>query len=122
MQDVWQLTICVILGYMAAGLVFTILLYPAYLLDPEHSFAGDSPEELGAFTAVFCMSLSALSQTAVDLSDLAPTSGYTICVVVIAHFVGKKWSVIRFFHLFCESGQCHSLSMLCYFAFWTRER
>ena len=92
MQDLWQLTICVIFGYIAASLVFTILLYPAYLFNPEHSFSGDSSEQLGAFAAVFCMSLSALSQTAVDLTDLAPTSGYTISVVVIEHFVGTNCS------------------------------
>jgi hypothetical protein len=76
------------LGYIVASVFFTVLLYPAYLWDPLHSFGGEPPESLGMLAAVFCMSLSALSQTAVSLTDLAPTSAYTISVVVVEHFVG----------------------------------
>ena len=88
LQDIWQLTVCVILGYLVASAFFTVLLYPAYVWDPENSFSGEPPGTLGMGAAVFCMSLCALSQTAVNLTDLAPTSGYTISVVVLEHFVG----------------------------------
>lgn len=71
-------------------MVFTAMLYPAFLWDPEYSFAGEPPPGLGMLAAVFCMSLSALSQTAVNLTELAPASGYTISIVVMVHFVGAR--------------------------------
>jgi hypothetical protein len=86
-QDLWQLTACVMLGYIAVSLIFAFLLYPAYLWDPA-SFSGEPGEHVGMPSAIFCMSLGALSQTAISLTEVAPASLYTITVVVVEHFVG----------------------------------
>jgi hypothetical protein len=119
LQDLWQLTVCVIMGYIVASVLFTVMLYPAYLVDPEGSFEGEPPPNLGMLSAVFCMSLCALSQTAVNLTDLAPTSAYTISVVVIEHFVGAIRTALpcasdAFIRPFSYSGACPASALqLC---------
>lgn len=115
LQDIWQLTVCVILGYLVASAFFTVLLYPAYVWDPENSFSGEPPGTLGMGAAVFCMSLCALSQTAVNLTDLAPTSTYTISVVVLEHFVGvhlPAWNVSSLCTTLCSAVALLSVVLL----------
>eukprot|EP00892_Ulva_mutabilis_P008913 jgi/Ulvmu1/6394/UM003_0022.1 len=83
----WQLTACVVLGYVAVSFVFTVILWLSLLWDPS-GFTGEPPGGMSMFVGIFCMSLEALSQTAVSLTDLMPCSASTITIVTIAHFVG----------------------------------
>lgn len=87
MQALWQLTACVVLGYVVVSLGFTLLLWMSLLWNPG-GFTGDPPGGMSMFMGIFCMSLEALSQTAVTLTDIMPCSAYTITIVTIAHFVG----------------------------------
>lgn len=93
MQKFWQLAVYVFLAYIATSVFFTALLYPAYLANPA-SFSGALPPNFSPVVAIFCMSLGALAQTAISISELVPASYYTISVVTIAHFYGA--SALRF--------------------------
>lgn len=97
MQALWQLTMYVILLYLAMSAVLALLLYPAYVHSAA-SFAGDVPEGFSPVVAIFCMSLGALTQTSVSISELSPASYYTIAVVTMGHFYGTLLRMLHFTH------------------------
>lgn len=74
-------------GYVLVSLIFSLVLWMSLLWNPD-GFSGEPPGGMSMFVGIFCMILSALSQTAVSLTDLMPCSAYTITVVTIAHFAG----------------------------------